>query len=292
MTLTLVLTLVLSVLIGLSLGLLGGGGSILTVPILTYVAGLDPKEAITMSLFVVGVTSIVSATSHARKGNVKWRTGLVFGAAGVAGAFGGGLVGNLVPGKVLMMAFAAMMLATSASMIKGRRQHPGANTAGELPVAKHLLVGGVVGLITGLVGAGGGFMIVPAMVLLGGLPMSAAVGTSLLVISMNSLAGFAGHISTLELDWVLTGAVSAAAIIGALIGSSLAGRIHEVALRKGFGFFVLAMGSFVLIQELPSPANLILGITAVATAAVAALCWFVIPTCPLRHKSLDLPAAS
>ena len=99
MTLTLVLTLLLSVLIGLSLGLLGGGGSILTVPILTYVAGINPKEAITMSLFVVGVTSIVSATTHARKGHVKWRTGLLFGAAGMAGAFGGGLVGNRFPGK-------------------------------------------------------------------------------------------------------------------------------------------------------------------------------------------------
>lgn len=285
MTLTLVLTLLLSVLIGLSLGLLGGGGSILTVPILSYVAGLNPKEAITMSLFVVGLTSIVSATTHARKGHVKWRTGLLFGAAGMAGAFGGGQLGNLVPGKVLMIAFAAMMLATSVSMIKGRRQRPGANPTGELPVAKTLLVGGVVGLITGLVGAGGGFMIVPALVLLGGLSMSAAVGTSLLVISMNSLAGFAGHISSLELDWALTGAVSAAAVIGALVGASLAGRIHEVALRKGFGFFVLAMGTFVLIQELPSPVNLILGITAGATAAVAALCWFAIPTCPLRPKS-------
>lgn len=121
MTLTLLLTLVLSVLIGLSLGLLGGGGSILTVPILTYVAGMNPKEAIAASLFVVGTTSAVSAVSHARNGRVKWRTGLVFGAAGMAGAFGGGLLGGHILGTVLMIAFALMMVATSLAMIRGRK---------------------------------------------------------------------------------------------------------------------------------------------------------------------------
>ena len=117
MTLTLLLTLLLSVLIGLSLGLLGGGGSILTVPILTYVAGLPPKEAIAASLFVVGTTSAVSAISHARAGRVRWRTGLIFGAAGMVGAFGGGILGGYIPGTVLMIAFALMMLATAAAMI-------------------------------------------------------------------------------------------------------------------------------------------------------------------------------
>lgn len=292
MALTLVLTLLLSVLIGLSLGLLGGGGSILSVPILTYVAGLEPNEAITMSLFVVGVTSIVSAATHARKRRVKWRSGLLFGAAGMVGAFGGGLVGNLLPGTALMIAFASMMLATSVAMIRGRRERPGAGAAGELPVAKALSAGGVVGLMTGLVGAGGGFLIVPALVLLGGLPMVAAVGTSLLVISMNSLAGFAGHLTSLELDWALTGAVSAAALIGALIGARLAGRIPETALRKGFGFFVLAMGVFVLVQELPAPANLAVGIGAGTLASAAALCWFLLPSCPLRRQKPTSPEAA
>jgi uncharacterized membrane protein YfcA len=282
MTVTLAVTLLLSVLIGLSLGLLGGGGSILTVPILTYVAGLEPKEAITTSLFVVGVTSIVSAATHARKGRVKWRTALVFGAAGMAGAFGGGLIGNRLPGMVLMIAFAAMMLATSIAMIRGRREGPGAQAAGELPVAKALLAGGAVGLVTGLVGAGGGFLIVPALVLLGGLPMTAAVGTSLLVIAMNSLAGFAGHVTSLDLDWALAGGVTVAAILGSLIGARLAGRIPQAALRKGFGIFVLVMGVFVLVQELPGAAGLAVGITAAVAALAATVCWFAVPRCPLR----------
>lgn len=285
MTLTLVLALLLSVLIGLSLGLLGGGGSILTVPILTYVAGLDPKEAITTSLFVVGVTSLVSVVTHARKKRVKWRTGLLFGVAGMVGAFVGGLAGNLIPGTVLMIAFAIMMLATSAAMIRGRRERPGAAARGELPMAKTLATGMAVGLLTGLVGAGGGFLIVPALVLLGGLPMTAAVGTSLLVITMNSLAGFTGHLTSLDLDWALTGGVSAAAIIGSLLGARLAGRIPETALRRGFGIFVLLMGIFVLVQELPSPVNLVVGLGAGLVAVLAALCWLTIPACPLRQSS-------
>ncbi len=292
MTLTLVLTLLLSVLIGLSLGLLGGGGSILTVPILTYVAGMNPKEAIAASLFVVGTTSAVSAVTHARKKRVKWRTGLVFGAAGMAGAFGGGLLGGQIPGTILMIAFALMMVATSLAMIRGRKDRTTVAHDGELPVLKVILEGLVVGLVTGLVGAGGGFLVVPALALLGGLSMPVAVGTSLVVIALKSFAGLGGYLTTVTLDWALVGGVTAAAILGSFLGARLAGRIPEAALRKGFGFFVLAMGVFVLVQELPSPANLILGITAGAAAAVAALCWFVIPVCPLRRKSHTPPAAN
>lgn len=292
MTLTLVLTLLLSVLIGLSLGLLGGGGSILTVPILTYVAGMNPKEAIAASLFVVGATSAVSAVTHARKKRVKWRTGLVFGAAGMAGAFGGGLLGGHIPGTILMIAFALMMVATSLAMIRGRKDRTTVAHDGELPVLKVILEGLVVGLVTGLVGAGGGFLVVPALALLGGLSMPVAVGTSLVVIAMKSFAGLGGYLTTVSLDWALVGGVTVAAILGSFLGARLAGRIPEATLRKGFGFFVLAMGVFVLVQELPSPVNLILGITAGAAAAVAALCWFVIPACPLRRKSLTPPAAN
>ena len=292
MTLTLVLTLLFSVLIGLSLGLLGGGGSILTVPILTYVAGMNPKEAIAASLFVVGATSAVSAVTHARKKRVKWRTGLVFGAAGMAGAFGGGLLGGHIPGTILMIAFALMMVATSLAMIRGRKDRTTVAHDGELPVLKVILEGLVVGLVTGLVGAGGGFLVVPALALLGGLSMPVAVGTSLVVIAMKSFAGLGGYLTTVTLDWTLVGGVTAAAILGSFLGARLAGRIPEAALRKGFGFFVLAMGVFVLVQELPSPANLILGLAATAIAAAAALCWFAIPACPLRRKSLGSPATT
>lgn len=285
MTVTLVLTLLFSVLIGLSLGLLGGGGSILTVPILTYVAGLDPKEAIAASLFVVGVTSAFSAISHARNRRVKWRTGLIFGAAGMAGAFLGGLAGGYIPGAVLMIAFALMMIATSVAMIRGRKNGAAKTHSGELPIGKVIIEGLVVGLVTGLVGAGGGFLVVPALALLGGLSMPVAVGTSLVVIAMKSFAGLAGYLTTVSLDWALIGAVTLAAIAGSILGARLAGRIPEAALRKGFGIFVLVMGVFVLVQELPGTAGLAVGIGAGALGAAAAVCWFAVPRCPLRAAS-------
>ncbi|MGO2532844.1 sulfite exporter TauE/SafE family protein [Arthrobacter rhombi] len=282
MTLTLLLTLVLSVLIGLSLGLLGGGGSILTVPILTYVAGMNPKEAIAASLFVVGATSAVSAVSHARNGRVKWRTGLVFGAAGMAGAFGGGLLGGHIPGTVLMIAFALMMVATSLAMIRGRKNGGAQGYDGDLPLGKVILEGLVVGLVTGLVGAGGGFLVVPALALMGGLSMPVAVGTSLVVIALKSFAGLGGYLTTVSLDWALVSGVTAAAILGSLVGARLAGKIPENALRKGFGVFVLAMGVFVLVQELPAPANLVVGILGVALAVAVVACRYLIPSCKAR----------
>jgi uncharacterized membrane protein YfcA len=289
MTVALTATLLLSVVIGLSLGLLGGGGSILTVPILTYVAGLDPKEAIAASLFVVGATSAFSAVDHARKGRVKWRTGLVFGAAGMAGAFGGGLLGGHIPGTILMITFALMMAATSIAMIRGRRKQTAAANERELPVLKVILEGLVVGLVTGLVGAGGGFLVVPALALLGGLAMPVAVGTSLVVIALKSFAGLGGYLTTISLDWGLVAAVTAAAIVGSVAGSRLAGRIPEAAMRKYFGLFVLAMGVFVLVQELPAPANVILAVIAAALALAALTCRFAIPACPLR-KAVVYPA--
>ncbi|MEB7448882.1 sulfite exporter TauE/SafE family protein [Arthrobacter koreensis] len=250
MTGTLVLVLSLSLLIGLSLGLLGGGGSILTVPILVYVAGFGAKEAIASSLFVVGVTSAVSVIGHARNGRVRWKTGLIFGAAGMAGAFAGGLLGSRIPSVVLMIAFALMMIATSIAMLRGRRNVDPDKAYSDLPLLRILADGALVGLVTGLVGAGGGFLVVPALALLGGMPMALAVGTSLVVIAMKSFAGLAGYLTTVQIDWSMTLAVTAMAIIGSLIGARLVGRIPEAALRKAFGWFVLAMGGFVLVQEI------------------------------------------
>lgn len=292
-TATLIVTLALSVLIGVSLGLLGGGGSILTVPILTYVAGLPAREAIAASLFVVGTTSIVSVVSHARRARVKWRTGLVFGGASMAGAFGGGLLGGHVPGTLLMIAFALMMVATAAAMIRGRKDSvaAGADEATRLPVVKVVIEGLVVGLVTGLVGAGGGFLVVPALVLLGGLSMPAAVGTSLVVISMKSFAGLGGYLTSVQLDWGLVAGVTAAAIAGSLIGAKLTGIIPENALREGFGFFVLAMGVFVLVQELPSPAGPIVGVVGSAAVVGALLCRYAIPVCPLYRRRASVEAS-
>ena len=280
---TLVLVLALSLLIGVSLGVLGGGGSILTVPILVYVAGMDPKEAIAASLFVVGVTSAAGAISHARAGRVRWRTGLLFGGAGVVGAFLGGTLGGYLPGEVLLVAFALMMVATSVAMIRGRKVDESKRHR-EVPVARVLLDGLVVGLVTGLVGAGGGFLVVPALALLGGLPMSVAVGTSLLVITMKSLGGLFGYLSSVTLDWPLVLAVTAAAVVGSVIGGRLTGRIPEVALRKGFGWFVLVMGGFVLVQQAPAGTALpIVGGIAVLAAA-AGVCWKFVDACPLRRS--------
>ena len=248
---TTILVLVLAVAVGLSLGLLGGGGSILTVPLLTYVAGMDPKQAIASSLFIVGATSVMSTFTHARAGNVQWRTGLIFGVASMAGAFLGGLTGGYLPGVMLMLLFAFMMIATSIAMIRGRRNKSPADATKQLPMGKIILEGLVVGAVTGLVGAGGGFLVVPALALLGGLPMPVAVGTSLLVISMKSFAGLAGYLTSVSIPWPLVLGVTGTAMIGALIGARLTRVVPEKALRKGFGIFVLAMGIFVLSQELP-----------------------------------------
>ncbi|WP_033355526.1 sulfite exporter TauE/SafE family protein [Kitasatospora aureofaciens] len=237
-----------SLLIGVLLGILGGGGSMLTVPILVYLAGQDTKQAMTTSLFVVGITSIAGLISHARAGRVRWRTGTLFGLTGMAGAYAGGRVATYVPDTVLLIAFALMMLATAAAMLRGPRK-AAKQVHGEPPLHRLLIQGLVVGAVTGILGAGGGFLIVPALALLAGLPMGIAIGTSLLVIAMNSFAGLAGHISGAHLDWNLALAVTAAAVLGSLIGGRYAGRIPQHTLRTGFGWFVVAMGLFVLSRQ-------------------------------------------
>ncbi len=252
---SLMIALPLSLLIGVSLGLLGGGGSILTVPILVYALDVEPKSAIATSLLVVGVTSAAAMIPHARAGRVRVRTGLIFGAAGMVGAYLAGLVAHFIPAGILMLAFAGMMLITAVAMLRGRRSaSEGGVVSGaqrELPVAKVLLEGLVVGAVTGLVGAGGGFLVVPALVLLGGLPMSTAVGTSLVVISMKSLAGLAGYLGHVQIDWKLAAIVSLFAVLGSLLGGRLAGRIPADRLRKSFAWFVVVMGVFILVQQLP-----------------------------------------
>ncbi|GLY06435.1 UPF0721 transmembrane protein [Actinoplanes sp. NBRC 101535] len=289
MTATLVLTVVLAVGIGVSLGLLGGGGSILAVPLLVYVAGLPAKEAIAASLLVVGATSAVGAIPHARAHRVRRRTGLIFGTAGMTGAYAGGRLAVYIPDTVLLAGFALMMLATSIAMIRGRRPRPDKPVPHELPVLHVIADGIIVGLVTGLVGAGGGFLVVPALALLGGLPMPVAVGTSLLVIAMKSFAGLAGYLSTVHINWPLAAAVTAAAILGSLVGGKLAGRIPEVILRKAFGWFVAVMGIFVLAQQLPArlSTNPILWVGATLLAA-ASTAWAL----ARRHRrSATLPDA-
>lgn len=247
----LALALLFSLAIGLALGLLGGGGSILTVPILVYALGVEPKEAIATSLLVVGITSLAAMIPHARAGAVRFRTGLLFGATAMVGAYGAGRVAHFVPASVLLLLFSAMMVATALAMMRPRSGASPEIEAKELPIGKVILEGLVVGGVTGLVGAGGGFLVVPALVLLGGLPMRAAVGTSLLVIAMKSFAGFSGYLGHVAIDLRLAALVSGAAVVGSLFGGRFAGRLSQDALRRGFGWFVLAMGVGMFATQAP-----------------------------------------
>jgi len=238
----------LSVLIGVALGFFGGGGSILTVPLLVYVFALDPKEAIASSLLVVAAASASGAIQHGRLGNVELRTALTFGAAGMAGAHLGGRAGAYLDGTLLLLLFAAMMIITAMAMWRGRRV-PKAAVLGKRSLGPLLAQGFGVGLFTGLVGAGGGFLIVPALALWAGLPLPAAVGTSLVVIVLNTLAGFSGYAGHVRLNYALVAAVAASAIAGSFIGTYLARRINPTSLRRAFAGFVLAMATLILVRE-------------------------------------------
>ena len=240
------LGLALAVLIGLSLGLLGGGGSILTVPVFVYVLGFAAKPAIAMTLPVVGTASLVGAASHWRAGNVRLRAALLFGLAAMAGAYLGARLAIHVAGAVQLATLGVVMVAAAVSMLAGRRDD-GATVRRPLPV---LLAAGVgVGMLTGFVGIGGGFLIVPALVLLGGLPMKQAVGTSLVVIAMNSAAGFAGYAGTVAVPWGFLAAFTACAVVGILLGTRLVRHVSAGALRRGFAVFLLAVAALVLYQN-------------------------------------------
>jgi uncharacterized membrane protein YfcA len=246
----LVLAAVLSLLIGVVLGMLGGGGAILMLPMLVYLVRVDAKAAIAMSLFVVGATSLVGAVVHARAGSVQWRIGGIFGMAAMAGAFAGGRLARLVPGGALLVVFAVVMAVTGVAMMRGRKEVQ----ARELRLARALALGAGVGVVSGLVGAGGGFMIVPALTLFGGLGMRQAVGTSLFVITLQSIAGFAGHVGGVDLDWTLVLAVTGAAVVGSIVGASLARRLSPSKLRQGFAWLVVGMGGFMFVKQLPPAA--------------------------------------
>ncbi|MGP4057903.1 MULTISPECIES: sulfite exporter TauE/SafE family protein [Mycobacteriaceae] len=274
------LTVVLAVVVGVSLGLLGGGGSILTVPLLTYVAGLDVKEAIASSLLVVGVTSMVGVIAHMRAGRVRWRVALRFGAAAMTGAFCGGLLAGVIPETVLLVTFAVIMIASGIAMLRDRKTTSG-DEAPQVQVAKVAVIGGVVGALGGLVGAGGGFLLVPALVLLAGLPMPAAIGTSLVVVAMQSLAGLAGHLTGVRIDWSLAAMVTAAAVVGGLIGGRLTGRVDPETLRKLFGWFVLLMAAVILALE-TTP---VVGAASLALTVIGVGVYFTCSRtryCPLR----------
>jgi uncharacterized protein len=244
------LAIALSSLVGVALGLLGGGGSILLLPILVYIAGLETRSAIATSLVAVGATSLVAMLAHARAGRVELRSGLVFAATGMTGAFAGGRLAGHLPASLLLGGFALMMFATGVAMLRPRVALPRLAAGTHPRPAKLALAGLGVGAVTGLVGAGGGFVIVPALLFFARLPMHRAAATSLLVIALNSAAGLLGHLGHTAIDWQLALFVTLSAIAGSAVGARLAGRVPETSLRHGFAWFVLAMALFVVGQQL------------------------------------------
>ena len=248
----------LSIVIGLLLGLLGGGGSILTVPMLVYVLHIEPKQAIVTSFVVVGVSSLMALLPHARRGAVCWKSGLLFGLTGMLGAFGGGRLAGHFSNDGLMSLFGVICLLTGLLMVRPGKpeiavqisQQPLNVCPLRIPYLRVLFDGFFVGALTGMVGVGGGFLIVPALTLLVGFPIKGAVGTSLLVIAMNALAGLAGYSQHVELDLILTGIVAIGTLTGSAVGAYASAYVKPSVLRQIFGVLVVLVAAYVLYQSL------------------------------------------
>jgi len=256
---------VASIVMGLTLGLLGGGGSILTVPILVYLFDVDPVLSTAYSLFVVGITSAVGSLSHFRKGNVHVKTALIFGVPSILAVYSIRkiilpaipdvivTISNFAVTKSLavLLLFAILMMVASITMIINpiQKKEEDREISFNYPII--FLEGIIVGSITGLVGAGGGFLIIPALVLLTGLPMKQAVGTSLVIITLKSLIGFTGDMGgDLSIDYRFMIIFSLFAMAGILLGSFLTRFVSDEKLKPVFGWFVMAMGVFILFKEL------------------------------------------
>jgi uncharacterized membrane protein YfcA len=250
------------ILIGAALGLLGGGGSILAVPALVYGVGEPVAQAVTTSLFVVGVTSAVGAVPRARVSQVRWPIAGIFGAAGVATAFGGTAVNNLMSGRALLFAFAALMIVVAARMLAGEVTPRGscASPDGRVNwarcVPKSASAGVVVGFLTGLFGVGGGFVIVPALALLLGLEMPMAIGTSLVIIVINSAAGFAAHATRTSVDWPIALVFAGVSLVIAAVAGHFGAGVDPDRLRRWFAWLVIAVAVFVAIEAGVNPSAL------------------------------------
>lgn len=232
--------------VGLLLGLLGGGGSILAVPVLVYVLGQPVKAATTESLLIVGTAALVGAGAYARSGRVQIRTGLAFGAAGAAGATAGTALNRLVSDRALLLAFALLLLAAAAAILR----RPDARApSGSLSLVRVAPAGLATGVLTGFLGVGGGFVIVPALVLLLGLPITLAVGTSLLVIALTSGAALASHLASGSIDWTIAVAFTGAAIAGALAGRRLSATVSAERLGQLFALLLVAIAVFLVAKN-------------------------------------------
>ena len=257
----------LAALVGISLGLIGGGGSILTVPILVYLMGLTPLLATSYSLFIVGSTALAGAANNYRKGFVNIKTALLFGIASISTVFTirkfllpvipEVLYSNenftITQSMTTMVLFGILMLLASVTMIKGKEDQlilKAAIKQNSHQVIKLILYGILIGLATGFLGAGGGFLVIPTLVVLLKMPMKEAVGTSLLIIALNSLIGFTGDLGHFIINWELLLSITLIAIAGIFIGGYLSKKIEGHKLKNAFGWFVLTMGIFILVKEI------------------------------------------
>ncbi len=251
--------------IGISLGLIGGGGSILTMPVLVYLFGVNPLLATSYSLFIVGSTSLIGAVNNYRKDQLNLKAALYFGAASIVTVFFTRkylvplipedlftLFGYTVGSNLAMMvSFGILMLVASISMIKNNQNEEQEKECKDcIKFFKLLGYGIAIGLVTGLLGAGGGFLLIPALVFLLKLPMKKAIGTSLLIIALNSLFGFTGDLGHFDINWKFLLVITAVAIIGLFIGTQASKKIAGAQLKKGFGWFVLVMGIYIIFSEI------------------------------------------
>jgi len=264
MELTSILGFIGALLIGVVLGLIGGGGSILTVPVLVYLLSINPVTATAYSLFVVGVSALVGAVRNMQKGLVDFKTAIVFAIPAFIAVYSTRKfivpaipdelfeVGNFMVTKniAIMVFFAIIMVVAAISMMKSKRGDVPEDSEVSYNYPLIIIEGVVVGLLTGIVGAGGGFLIIPALVLLAKLPMKKAVATSLLIIAIKSLIGFIGDVENLEIDWTFLLSFSAVSVVGIFLGIFLNKFIDGKKLKKGFGWFVLIMGIYIIGKEL------------------------------------------
>jgi uncharacterized membrane protein YfcA len=255
-------TLGLGLLIGLTLGALGGGGSILTVPALVYVIGQDARAATTSSLFIVGISSVIAALGHARSGRVRWGVGVVFGVTGIAAGFAGTAVNRLADPDVLLVAFAALILVAAVGMLANSRGGEPALQDGDIPqparrrspgqIGRIAGAGLLVGFMTGFFGVGGGFVIVPVLALGLGLSMPQAVATSLVVISINSAGALLARAGTAHFDWAVIVPFTLAAVAGSLGGKLVADRLSGTTLTRAFAVLLIAVAVYTATSSLIS----------------------------------------
>ncbi|AWK77068.1 permease (plasmid) [Rhodococcus oxybenzonivorans] len=250
------LALALGAIIGILLGLLGGGGSILAVPALVFGLGLSLEEAIPISLLVIGVASLIGAIPKIRQHQINWRMAGVFAACGIPATFAGSAVGRLLPQSVVMIGFAAVMVVAGIRMLMDRGDTGTACAVGDSGIdwrrcaPRSIPAAAAVGFLTGLFGVGGGFLIIPALVLMLGLQMPVAIGTSLVIIVANSAAGLISHLSGASIDWAITAAFAGTAIAGSLIASHFGTRVDTDRLQRWFAYLVFVVAAYVLVDTI------------------------------------------